>query len=623
MNYSGRRRMAPAALAVLIAGAAIGQASAQESGLSVSVRIIETAGIARQNSPVRLSVPLPSQGPADLDAFRLLAADGSEIAADRWAIARWHGPPEDTSLPVRWLGVSFVADSAPLETRAVTVVAGPPAAIDKPLLARQLEDGVRLETGSLSLRLPNTGTSLLDDLWIDLDGRPGVDAEMLPGGHSGGLLIANTSGTAPRWQSAGARIVRNGHETAVARVDLVSDTPGMGGATLWAEVGVNTSWVRLTLTVQPGDGTRAAGPVSVVLPIRTLGDPLQLGVRRSFDEEVLEGPLPADGTLLVAPEDQGWSGTLGGMRAEGLLPWAQMSTLTWSTAMAVDLSSPQRGLRVGGNGAMWFDLAPDPNTGVTHAAFFLESRRRSARAERVVDFDNPLVAILPAEWYRQTRVMGPLPIPTAASVALRSDNDRDPALEHLLRYIATGDREWLARAAARVRSQMATPTRGGLRGAALYSWISGDPTTTAQVQQLALAADRPEPTGWQASDAIVAWEVTGDPRFLERARASLRTGISVAWAADACASAGQDATGIAALLQATAQYVWTLRDQNRTDQAAENALFGMLDRLESCPPADPSWADTWAYGALLVADAPRRDRWAALAGSAAGPRRGQ
>lgn len=623
MDYTGRRRLATVALAVLAAGPTINQVSAQEPGLSVPVRIVETAGIARRDSPVHVSVPLPPHAPADLDAFRLLASNGIEIATDRWAIARWHGAPEDTSQPIRWLGLSFVADSAAHEIRTVTLVADGATEFEAPLLARQLEDGVHLETGALSFRLPHTGTSLLDNLWIDLDGSPGVDAEMIPAEHGGGLLATNTSGTAPRWQSAGASIVRNGRQTAVARVDLIPDTPGFGTATLWVEIGVKTSWIKLTLTMRPAEDSRTGNLVSVVLPIRTLGDPLQLGVRRSLDDDVMEGPLPADGTLFVEPGEQAWSGTLGKMRATGLLPWAQMSTPTWSIAGAIDPGSPQRGLRIGGNGALWFDLATEPGSGAIHADFFLEARRRSASAEHVVDFDRPLVAVLPTEWYRQTRVLGPLPIPTASSFAQRPNGDRDPTLEQLLRFIATGEPEWLAHAAASAQLQLASPARNGLRGAALYSWITGDPVTTARVRERARAATGSEPSGWQALDTIVAWELTGDSRFLERARASLRTGIRAAWAADACTRASQDPAGIAALLQATAQYVWTLREQNRADQAAENALFGMLDRLETCPPADPSWVDTWSYGALLAMDASRRDRWATLAGAAVGQRRGQ
>jgi len=623
MNYLGRRGLATAALALLVVGQAIGQVSAGQPSLSVSVSVIETAGVARRDSPVTVGVPLPSHAPAELDAFRLLADDGSEIATDRWAIARWHGAPADTARPIRWLGVSFVADSAPHEIRTVTLVADTSARLDARLLGRQLEDGIHLATGALSFRLPHTGTSLLDNLWIDLDGRPGVDAEMIPADHSGGLLVANTSQTPPRWRSAGARIVRNGHQTAVASVDLISDTPGLGAAVLWAEVGVNMSWVKLTLEVGPADGSRAASPVSVVLPIRTLGDPLQLGVRRGLDGEVLEGPLAANDTLFVEPGEHDWDGTLGSLRAEGLLPWAQMSTPMWSTAVAVDLTSPQRGLRVSGNGTLSFDLAADPDSGTTAARLFLESRRRSAPAERVVDFDRPLVAVLSTEWYRQTRVLGPLPIPTASGLSARSGGGRDPAVEELLRFVATGETEWLARAGAIVRRQLAAPAGGGLRGPALYAWISGDPVALAKVGDQVLAAGASEPSGWQAFDAIVAWEVTGDPRFLDRARASLRAGVEAAWAADACISAAQDAAGVAALMQATAQYVWTLREQERTDQAAENALFGMLDRLGTCPPEHASWADTWSYGALLATDAARRERWARLAGTAAGPRRGQ
>ncbi len=623
MNYTGRRRLAPIALAMAFAGSAIGQSAAQDPTLSVSVRVVETAGMARRGSPVQVSVPLPSQAPASVSAFRLLAEDGTEIPSDRWAIARWNGAPDDASRPIRWLGVSFAADSAANAARTLTLVADAAAEPDGPMLGRQHEDGVYLETGALSLRLPHTGTSLLDNLWIDLDGRPGVDAEMIPAEHGGGLLIANASGTAPRWQSAGARLVRNGRHTAVARTDLVSDTPGFGAATLWAEVGASTSWVRLTLAVEATDGPQARGHVSVVLPIRTLGDPLQLGVRRSLHENTMEGPLPADGTLIVKPGEQGWDGTLNGTRAAGLLPWAQMSTPTWSTAIAFAGGALQGGLRVGGNGALWFDFASDPDTGDTHTSFFLDSRRRTAAAERVVDFDRPLVALLPPDWYRQTNVLGPLPIPRAAEISRSAGGGHDPAIEPILRFVATGEPEWLARAAVIARRQLAAPTGGSLRGPALHAWISGDPVAASRVREYALAARTSEPSGWQALDAIVAWEVTGDPRFLEHARASLRAGIGAAWAADACISATKDAAGVAALMQATAQYVWTLRNQDRTDQAAENALFGMLERLETCPPAHPSWADAWSYGSLLVADTSRRDRWAALAGSAAGPRRGQ
>jgi hypothetical protein len=620
----GHSRFVAAAAVLLGSSLAVVPVTGQEPGFSVPVHVAERDGVGRGASPVRIGVPLPRNVASDPTAFRLLAPDGSEMPFDSWAIERWYGAPDEAAQPIRWLGISFLAPSAAHQEQVFSLVAAAPDAVAAPTLGELRADGIYLDNGAIALRIPHAGTSLVDDVWIDLDGRAGVEAEMIAADHEGGLLIANASGTAPRWQARGAHFVHNGQVTAMARVDLASTTAEFGDATLFVEVVRGSPVVKLSLSIAAPDTDAGDSIVSLVLPVQTLGDPLELGVRRGLTAPTLEGPLPANSTLRVERTASGWDGLLGTVRATGLVPWAQLNTLTWSTAIAVSDDSPAQQLRVGGNGAFWIDLQTQPGDSRTSADVFFESRRRTAPANDIADRAAPLTATLPAAAYLNAETFGPAAVAGAAMAGQVSAEDRDAALQQLIFFMNSGDPGHLALARDAVAAQLASPATSGLQGPALYARMTADATTHAEVGRLAQAANSVPSPGWQALNSMTAWEMSGDPRLLDQARAILRAGIGTAWAADACTSANSDAASIAVLMRATAQYIWMLRSQRLVDQAAENALFGMLGRIETCAPVDPRWTQTWAFGAFLAGDEAQRARWAALAtGAPDQPRRAQ
>jgi hypothetical protein len=579
----------------------------------VDFSVTDNSGADQALAPVYVGVPLPPSSPSAVESFRVLDPSGIAISADIRPLARWNGAPDDVRQPLRWVGVTFQTDLRAGERRTFTLEAhdGVVAPDARPV-ARDDADGVRFDTGLLSFRLPKHGSAVIDDVRADLDGIPGTDVELVAPEHGGGLLAASIGSSSRRWETVGVTLLEAGRMRAAARIDLAPPAGG-GGATIWVTAHRGLPGARLRIAIH-GAG-EASQPAALVLPIRTLGDPLQLGVRRDVEGEVLEGPLPPAATLHVRRENDGWEAVLGDIRADGVIPWVQLSSISWSTAVAT--RGEGTSLQAAGNGTLRVDLAPSEGAGAVGAEIYFEARGPRQTRSGLTAFHAPASAHVSASWYDRTMAGGP-EAAAPKPVRLPVHGAWDPALAHSLRFLASGDTATLEAARQAADNFFADPSQRGLAGPALYAFLSGDPAAIDAIRRHVSAGqvDTGVPVGWQVLDALVAWELTGVVPRLEFARASLRAGIGAAWRADACRSSAAAPAEIAVLVEAAGRFAWTTRVRGARDEAAENALFGMLARLENCPPEHPAWADAWAYGAILTADREQSERWTALAEAA-------
>lgn len=79
--------------------------------LDVSLYVEDYAGIDRVADPVRSGVPIPrSLAIRDEASFRVLDPDGGTVNAQFEVTSRWGGEPDDTTKPIKWVLVSFLAD---------------------------------------------------------------------------------------------------------------------------------------------------------------------------------------------------------------------------------------------------------------------------------------------------------------------------------------------------------------------------------------------------------------------------------------------------------------------------------------------------------------------------------
>ncbi|NKB88898.1 MAG: hypothetical protein GKS06_11830 [Acidobacteria bacterium] len=603
--------LAPSLLALVVAAGATAQQprAVAEAPLRVELEVSEQAGATRWNAAAQLGVPLPRHAPASPAAYRVVDDSGTEIPSDRWVLARWGGPVERTDLPIRWMGVRFRTDLQAGGTRRLSLESTPAVTAADRELALQTADGVLVDTGAIAFRIPSAGTSLLDTLSIDLDGAPGTEAELLGPDHGGGLVAPSSAGTPGRWETAAVRVIENGQFATKIRVDLIPRDGTRGPATIWIRATRDSSVLHLSL-----DATNtAAEAVSLALPVQTLGDPLELGVRRDYSSAALEGPLPADGTLVVRPDADGWIGTLGTVQAPGLIAWAQMSSLTWSATVASRGDAAINEFRVTGNGVLWTEIG----TGTTSEIVF-ELRRRLAPEGIAAELAAPISALVLPETLWRAEVFGPAPVAAALASAAAAGTLADGALSAVLRYAGSGDASAVASASRHLRAH--DPRTGSLIQGLLFA----DTELLGAVASDAAAIDVTRSVETQAEAALDAWQLTGQRGHLEHARALLRTAIGAAWSANICDEAKTRSAEIARLIRTTGTYVWIRRNLNEIDQAAENAIFGMLGRLQDCVPTGPEWTPAWAFGGALFEDSPEGERWLALgAGAPTGPRLGQ
>jgi hypothetical protein len=183
----------------------------------------------------------------------------------------------------------------------------------------------------------------------------------------------------------------------------------------------------------------------------------------------------------------------------------------------------------------------------------------------------------------------------------------DAALTAVLRFATSGDQDHLVGATL----DPTAPAAGNV----LLARLRADAAASATMATTASGVDVTLTPAAQAARAMQAWEITGQRGHLEHARALLRTAIGTAWSSDICGVAANSSVETASLIRTTGTYASVRRDMGELDQAAENAIFGILDRLQTCMPVGPEWRPAWAFGGALFENSPEGQRWLALSAS--------
>ncbi len=127
------------------------------AALDVPIRVVESAGVARQAAPVSASVPLPRGLLRDPHGVWLADADGRATTLQTQALERW---PDGS---VRWLLLDFLADVPRDDERTFSLRQGTPKqAPAAPAIRAAERDGARtFDTGAVTISVPANGDALL------------------------------------------------------------------------------------------------------------------------------------------------------------------------------------------------------------------------------------------------------------------------------------------------------------------------------------------------------------------------------------------------------------------------------------------------------------------------------
>lgn len=170
-------------------------ARAQESMVSVRLRVAEPAGVARYAEPVTTGIPFPRGVVKDLAGLRLVDGKGQMLAAQFRAHARWpRGSP-------RWVLVDFQTDLKPGGRARFKIVQADKRAPTTALQLDETADEIRVDTGKISFSVSKKRGTLVEALTV------GAEAVLTPD-KPAGVLVRDAKGKEFRSNLARPDVVR-------------------------------------------------------------------------------------------------------------------------------------------------------------------------------------------------------------------------------------------------------------------------------------------------------------------------------------------------------------------------------------------------------------------------------
>ncbi len=148
-------------------------------GEIVSFRIDEPAGIDRKSWQFTGGIPLRRSDLFSLNDLSLQDASGKTIPMQTEALAFW---PDKS---IKWVLVDAQVDLPKKVGAVFSLKKGTtPAAVSPIVLANEIENGVRVNTGSLAFEIDRHGSGFIDRVWLDLNANRKYEADELIVGDS-------------------------------------------------------------------------------------------------------------------------------------------------------------------------------------------------------------------------------------------------------------------------------------------------------------------------------------------------------------------------------------------------------------------------------------------------------
>ena len=174
--------LATFAIASICTAAEDPAADFQPGKLKLPLTVTERSGVARHGEVVTSGVPFPPGFLKSVEGLRVVDADGKPLPSQAIPMIRWHEPAYDGS--VQWALVSFPADVAAggESTYFLTDAAGPRP--EGGLKISRAGGALTVETGAGRFVVPDSGTALISQAWID--GRQVIGGKGLRGVFTSG-----------------------------------------------------------------------------------------------------------------------------------------------------------------------------------------------------------------------------------------------------------------------------------------------------------------------------------------------------------------------------------------------------------------------------------------------------
>jgi len=412
---------------------------------TVTLTVTGAADTSYDNWPVRVGVPVPEGDLTSTDNVRLLDGGLQETACQVSTLATW---PDGS---IKWLCLDFLADVLPSGAQ-YTLEYGPQISrrpCSEPLTVTDDGSYVEIVTGPAKFRIEKAGFSLIDEAWLDLNGNGRFeDWEQCvdqSADYAQGLFLrsAGIDYSSIYDSSPAVTIEESGPIRAVICVKGHHRDPGGQNALLSYQARLyayrGQSFIGCDYTVINEQGATFDATVDdlrVVMPLINQQQPVTWrlsgdGVVRSdtWDPQVTAGD-PQHAFLFQFDHDGYYygGGAVGsetfqqtGTRIDG---WVSVQDATWGLMGYVrypwqqfptSLDAYQRTdscIQIG----LWSDYTSggsfvfDRGMAKTSQVFldFHKTRTATEDHEQAIRFQTPPLARAPAEWYRDTFVLGPL-----------------------------------------------------------------------------------------------------------------------------------------------------------------------------------------------------------------------
>ena len=437
----------------------------------VEVEILEEAGVARDEVPVTFGFPLPLGGVYDLEHVRLLSAAGEEISAQFAATSYW---PDDS---LKWILVDFSDRLDAGERKVYTLEFGnevrrQTVGTGRGVVIEEDDQALFITTGPLQARIAKTSFKLFDGVWIDADGDGDfAEDELVAVSGAEGVALVDEHGklfTTSARPPESIRIEESGDEKVVIRVEgkyssddgeqhmrYVTRLTFRAGST---RVNIAHTHINDYLETEFTDITSMNIPIALSPPIR------QAEVFTGEQQDGLRAHSADGAALRLFQSDENTvtvNGQIVARRASwtpGLSPGVVRVNDGKRSVTAVIHDFQERwpkGLAAEGNrlSLELFPEQPDSEYGSNlpyHLMFpFVSGKYRlkwgNSFTDRItVDFAGratpedmaaegrlPVVAVIPAHWYNETGVLGPIAVSIGERTAVWNDFVQGSYLEHM------------------------------------------------------------------------------------------------------------------------------------------------------------------------------------------------
>ena len=416
----------------------------------VAIALLEEAGVTRSRTPITFGFPLPRAGLYDLAHLRVASEDGQEVSAQFTATAFW---PDDS---LKWVLVDF---AVPLEAKAAAtyyVEIGSEIRRAAQTSRLHVDDGAEsivVVTGPLKVLVDKTQFNVFREVWRDLNGDGRLaDGERVAASATEGVRLIDERGT--RFATSGVKpnevtIEEQGPQKVVVRVaGQYADAAGKTYMSYVTRLTFREGSTRVTAAhthVNTYLKTEFTDITSLTMPLQVVGGPLdedrQFGLFQLYDnkctlrvgESVIQRERYNGAAWFKNPADR-----IGVAVHEFWLRWPKALRAT-QDEFAVDLLPTQPNADYGKDLPYWlmyhfvsgkyrFKWGMSFTTRIT-----FDFGGSASPAERLADADQPVIPVLPAGWYAETKALGCMAAPFGKQFAQWDKFAADAYKRHMLR----------------------------------------------------------------------------------------------------------------------------------------------------------------------------------------------